>query len=356
MKRSYVPTKIHFSEKVLKFFNFLEHEVKPLRMQINEDQQALSAVFSKMIELGMLGTRVPEELGGFELDVAQQHYFTCALTRTSGALNLLQTQHQSVQGLMTFASDAAFQLKWLPESCTGTTLFGIGFSHLHQIHQPPVLAEDKGDYFIVNGKVRYATGYGFFNWLALGFVVEKEEFIALIPFEMQNGMTLDYVLPLVAGSSTQTVSFDLKNYKVAKENVLMQKPLGIYRELTLRGRGFPSTHIGTALAVLDLIADAPLMKNEIVQETYQHFLNEIDRFDQAFFAYPEELYIAPIRVQAIMLLQKIFMFADQIFRGGATLKNHPLQLLKHEAQLFSALACEDEMLKASCAFLNQTSF
>ena len=335
-------------QKLERFFSFLETEVQPKRALLNQDSDALFAMFEKMTKLGMLGVRIPNLYNGLALTADELHLFNRNLARSSAALTLLQTQHQSVQGLIAHYATDEFKHTWLPPSCTGEVRLGIGFSHLHQIEYPPVTAREYSGHFVVNGPIRYATGYSVFNWLVLGFIIDNEEFMALIPFEEQDGLEIGDKMSLIAADSTQTICFNLTDYKVLKQNIFSRNPVGTFHAASIRSKHIVAYHMGTTLAILDLIAISPLMKVNHVSDAYSYLQNKVSIQEKNIANYPEGAITAPLRVQTLRLLQKTMFFADQIFRGAATNINHPLLLLKHEAQIFAALASEEEMLKATC--------
>lgn len=345
---------MNVEQRLDSFATYLTKYVAPNRAIVNTNKDKLFEVFYAMVKHHVLGMWMPNIYGGMDLDNIQQHRFIVDITRASGALMLLQTQHQSVQRLIASFADEEFCLHWLPPSCDGSICFGIGFSHLHQNENCQVRAVDHGDYYLVSGKINYATGYGLYNWLALGFICEEEEIITLIPFTMQDGFSFGRTLPLVACFATQTITFELTNFKVPKTHIICKQPIGMHHYRSIRSKQFLSIHIGTMLAVLDLLDIKHVKQQPMLQQTIDKLNNKIIEYTQKALVHPLDEITAPLRIEGLLLLQQIIFFADQVFRGKALLNDHPLNLLKQEAQLFAALASEGEMLKATCENMLQS--
>ena len=49
--------------------NFVEKEIKPIAMQIDEEHMIPDALVAKMGEMGLLGSYLPEEYGGAGMDM-----------------------------------------------------------------------------------------------------------------------------------------------------------------------------------------------------------------------------------------------------------------------------------------------
>ena len=109
-------------QKLEDFFSFLKMEVQPNRSLLDQDSEALFKMFDHMASTGVLGIRVPNSYSGLELTIDELYLFNRNLARSSAALTLLQTQHQSVQGLITKNSIDSFKQQWLPQSCNGRSL------------------------------------------------------------------------------------------------------------------------------------------------------------------------------------------------------------------------------------------
>ncbi|HSZ71139.1 MAG TPA: acyl-CoA dehydrogenase family protein, partial [Cytophagaceae bacterium] len=205
--------------------DFLNAEVLPNLDRIDAQEAGLmESLVEKAGELGLLGTSIPENYGGFGKDfntsllmtetVGAGHSFAVALAAHTGIGTL---------PILYFGNDAQKQ-KYLPKLATGEwkasyclTEPGSGSDAL-AAKTKAVLSPD-GNSYILNGQKMWITNAGFANVFIVfaqidgdkftGFIVEKGEGLTLGNEEHKMG---------IKGSSTRQVF--LSDCKVPKENVL----------------------------------------------------------------------------------------------------------------------------------------
>ncbi len=334
--------------KLQNFFTYLEQEIAPHAAVLDQDSNALKQAYEAMLEKQMFGAAVPQKFGGLELNNTEAYYFYRNLTCASAALNLLQAQYQGVLKMITAFASEEFKAQWLPPACRGEIKFAHAVAQLHHPHLKAVSAQREGEYFKINGQARYVTGFGFADHVALGFIVDDKEYMAIAPFKQQPGMCVHEPLDLIAAKSTNTVTVDLENYLIPVGNIFYEKPVSFFQSISIHGHHFASMTAGIALAILKLIATAPLFKEAHVQHAYQCLSIRFAAYEQQVLQLQAQDLTAPTRAKGIVLTKDCLLLAEQLFRGAAAQKDHPLNRLKNEAQLFSALGAEKELLGAMC--------
>ncbi len=304
-----------------------------------------------MVEKRLFGVAVLQTFGGLELNYPERYFFFRNLTSGSLALSLLQAQYQGVLKMITAFATEEFKAEWLPKACRGEIRFAHAVAQLHHPTIHAVTAEREYEHFKVSGQMRYVTGFGFADHVAVGFIADDKEYMAITSFKHQASMKVHKPLDLIAAKSTATVTVDLENHLIPIDQVFYEKPIGFFQKVSIHGHHFAAMTAGIALAVLKLIASAPLFKETCVQQAYAVLSQRFDAYEQQVLQLIPEDLTAPSRAIGIVLTKDCLLLAEQLFRGAAAQKNHPLNRLKNEAQLLSALGAEKELLSAMCELI-----
>jgi hypothetical protein len=331
-------------ENIQQWLLLLNTEVSRQRQLLNCDTLALAQVLHQATHLNALSIKIAQNLGGTGLNLKQQHYYYREMGRHSGAVAFLCAQHSTALDIIATGAEQKLKDQYLNKKY----LFAVSFSHLREMINPPVLAINDGDGYIVNGNLRYITGYKLFNMLLIGFVCSDQEVFALIPFVPNDQFVVLKQLDLVAANSAQTVACLLINYRVDKDMVVSIDPHGTFNNKKNGTRNIASFHIGLALATLDLVNSHKFIEIEQVRTTYNYLINEIQSCEDELAGLAASAATIPIRIKIMALLNKVFLFADQIFKGSQTVSDHPYNLIKKEAQIFLSLGSTVDTLIATC--------
>jgi alkylation response protein AidB-like acyl-CoA dehydrogenase len=205
---------------------FLDKEVIPNLDRIDAMEEGLMPeLLNKAGELGMLGTSIPEQYGGFGKDfntslvlteiVGGGHSFAVALAAHTGIGTL---------PILYFGTDAQKE-KYLPKLATGElkasyclTEPGSGSDAL-AAKTKAVLTEDKTHY-VLNGQKMWITNAGFADVFIVFAQVDGDKFTGFIVEKGTPGLSLgneEHKMG-IKGSSTRQVFFS--DCKVPLENVL----------------------------------------------------------------------------------------------------------------------------------------
>ncbi len=76
--------------------DFVEKEVKPIAMQIDEEHKIPEALIAKMGEMGLLGSYVPEAYGGAELDILSYILVVEEVSKACGSSGVMISAHTSL--------------------------------------------------------------------------------------------------------------------------------------------------------------------------------------------------------------------------------------------------------------------
>lgn len=208
----------------------LEKKVKPKAEQIDYKPRALLKGFKLLGKNKLLTQKVSSEYGGHALD--REAYFTYLelIQSYSGALGFFQRQHQAAAHFISQSEKTVLKHEWLPLMVKGKRRVGVSVSHLRVPEAPKVEATPTEGGWSLKGRVPWVSGYRLFDWIVMGFFCPKEgtEGMGLIPFKRGRSLKVSKALRTIALSSIQTVTIDLKETFLAKEDVISIKPIGTY--------------------------------------------------------------------------------------------------------------------------------
>ncbi|MBP9742622.1 MAG: hypothetical protein KBD37_04605 [Burkholderiales bacterium] len=344
------PIEITMPESIQAWLNLLNTQISKNRLLLDCDTNALIRAVEQAIRLNVICTDANYIFDGrINLNFKQQYYYYREMARSSGALTFLCTQHYGAIFRVATSKNSDLKEQWFGKNLSGQYLFGISHAHLRNIISPPVMAIDNKTCYIVNGVLQYVTGYKIFNMLLVGFVSGNKEIFALIPFCESASFIVLKQLSLAAINSTNTVTCQLVEHVIDKSMIVSESPLGLsLSEANQSGRNIIAFHIGLALAAMDLIYTHKYLEIVIVKDTYNFLIKEILNCEEQLFSIAANTSIIPLRIKSLAILNKVFLFGDQILKGAATISDSVFALIKKEAQIFSALASTKDTLIETC--------
>jgi acyl-CoA dehydrogenase len=140
---------------------FITKRLIPLERQVEEDDDVPPDVITEMREMGLFGLTIPQEYGGFELDLMQEMKVQMAFSETSPAFRLVFWPNVGIgsRGIVMFGTEEQ-KRKYLPHMASGElpTSFcltepGTG-SDAASI---TTSAKRDGAHYVINGAKRFIT-------------------------------------------------------------------------------------------------------------------------------------------------------------------------------------------------------
>ncbi|WP_299411062.1 acyl-CoA dehydrogenase family protein [Acaryochloris sp. IP29b_bin.148] len=340
---------------------YLQDEIAPQAMQIDQSAESLFQALHQLGHRKWLGLRVPQEWGGHDLDELTFRQFQEQVSRYSGALAFLQTQHQSAAALIARSPNTALKEKYLPYLSSGKVLIGIGFSHLRRQNPPPVQAVPTESGYEITGEVPWVTGQGCFQHFILGAqLADGRAIFGLVPLATVSQPAAGLIgcsppLSLASMGSTRTVKVRLNRWQLPQEAVVVIRPPGwIHTNDQKNSLHHSFFALGCAQAGLDILASGK--RPDFVHSTRQALDRELQSCRQAIYqeqqspelALPKRL---GLRAWAIELANRCAHAAVISGRGGANLLDHPAQRVYREALAFSVFGQTTDVMEASLARL-----
>ena len=206
--------------------SFVEQEIIPLTERIEKLEEGLiPQILENFAQLGLLGTHMPEELGGSNLD-----YITNTLigeeVGPSGSFSVSYNAHTGIGMLpILYYGTEAQKLKYLPKLITGElkssyclTEPSSGSDALSAKSTATLNAE--GTHYILNGQKMWITNAGFADIFTVFAQVDGDKFTGFILEKGMEGFTLGAEEKKLGIKGSSTRQIFMENVKVPVENLL----------------------------------------------------------------------------------------------------------------------------------------
>ena len=216
---------------------FIKKESTPEMLKETEDMGDIYGapegrkIIQKMAAKGWLTPTWPKEYGGLGVsDVAS--YMIREEMGYHGLPFGFVAAHMAGPTIIRFGSDE-MKKKWLPRIASGETEFALGYTEPQAGSDLSALnlrAEDKGDYFLLNGNKLFNTSCHIADchWLACrtDFDVAKHKGVSMMIVDLKSpGITIS---PMITMAGWQTNEVVYEDVRVPKENLVGEKNKGFY--------------------------------------------------------------------------------------------------------------------------------
>ncbi|MGF1482479.1 MAG: acyl-CoA dehydrogenase family protein [Cyanophyceae cyanobacterium] len=336
--------------------------IAPQAAQLDRKPETLKKALQGLGDRSLLALKVPQRWGGSELSETSFRAFQMMMARYSGALAFLQTQHQSAGALLVNGINEELKQQYLPQM-SAKPLVGVGFSHLRRRGGSPVEAKRTEGGYLLEGKVPWISGWGYFTAFIIGAELPNGEAVyGLIPFqESHDGGTIRFSAPmeLMAMAATNTVSATLAGWFLPDAAVVAVKPAAaIYTSdrQNVLNQGFFA--LGCAQAALDILESTYQSKGlGTIKQCYDSLGHELASCRQQMFqalsktaSFEQRL---RLRVGAINLAGRCTQAAVIASSGAANASCHAAGRVYREALVFSVSGQTTAVMEASLKQLCQ---
>ena len=228
MENTFIPEELNEEQLMIRQMcvDFLQNELDPVREKIEKQEEGVaSALLQKMGELGLLGSHMPEEFNGMELDT-NTNTLICDALGPSGSFSTTFAAHTGIGMLpiLYFGTEEQKQ-KYLPGLISGE--MAASYCLTEPASGSDALAAktradltDDGKHYIINGQKMWISNAGFADIFIVFAQVDGDKFTGFIVERGTEGMTLGAEEQKlgIKGSSTRQVFFE--NAKIPVENLL----------------------------------------------------------------------------------------------------------------------------------------
>ena len=207
------------------------------------------------------------------------------LTQYSGSLAFLAIQILAGNTIMTLR-DFAKREEYFQKRC------GIAINHLRASVTYVSATKCEGGY-LLNGKLTWASGYGLFDYLVIGFHAEGKEYEAMAAFEQGEHFKVSEVAKSFVGNSMLTVNIELHDFFLKEEEVVSSQPLGTYNKSRSVSKTIHFALYGLGLGALKKLND------EVLKEK---FVKELEEVKESFMRGTEASEMEQLRVELFFLV------------------------------------------------------
>ncbi|MBK5273969.1 MAG: acyl-CoA dehydrogenase [Desulfuromonadales bacterium] len=237
--------------------DFVEKEIKPIAMKIDEDHMIPDTLVTKMSEMGLMGSYFPEEYGGAGLDMLSYAIVVEEVSKACGSSGVLISAHTSLANgpIYTFGTEEQKQ-KWLPNLNSGAK---IGCFLLTEPNAgsdaggTATMYKREGNEFVINGGKIFITNGGYLGTGILFASFDrslKHKGISAFIVDLQSpGVTILKNENKMGIRGSYTTAFAFDNLRVPVENLLGKEGKGFNIAMdTLNGGriGIASQALGIA--------------------------------------------------------------------------------------------------------------
>jgi alkylation response protein AidB-like acyl-CoA dehydrogenase len=348
--------------------SYLRESVAPRASEIDHDPEVLRDALKGMGDRSLLALRVPNVWGGAGVTEETYRRFQQLVSRYSGALAFLQTQHQSAADMLTNSENESLKRQYLPYMSTGQVLVGVGFSQLRRPGEPLVKATPVKGGYQLDGQVPWVTGFGFFQDFIVGAMLPDNRAVyGVVPcvdtLQADQGALAKHTdrliafsepMQLAAMASTNTVTATLSHWFLPEERVIFIRPGGAIHESDKKNvlhHGFFA--LGCARAGLDILEAAYHTKQlPFIKLAFESLNEEVTRCDAAMMqalspeSQPWEERLQ-LRAWAINLALRCAHAAVTVSSGAANYTHHPAQRVYREALVFTVSGQTTAVMEAT---------
>ena len=225
--------------------DFARKEIAPYARSWDEQESFPAALVPKLAELGLMGMRVPEELGGAGMSTSEVAIVIEELARVDGSVALTVASHNGLcTGHILLAGNDSQKRKYIPNLATGKWLGAWGLtepSSGSDAAGAKTRAVKKGNNWIINGSKTFITqgSVGQVYVIIASTTPEKKQH-GLTAFVLEKGMagfTVGKHIEKMGCHASDTCELNFADVEVPAENQLGELDHGFLDTLTILDRG-----------------------------------------------------------------------------------------------------------------------
>ncbi len=235
------------SEKILRqtVRDFARKEVAPHARRWDEEERFPAEIIPKLAELGLLGLRVPEELGGSAMSTQEVAIVIDELSRVDGSVGITVASHNGLcVGHILQAGNDAQKKKYLPDLAAGKKLGAWGLtepSSGSDAAGAKTRAIKKGDRWIINGQKTFITqGSVGHVYVVMAVTSPEKKQRGLTAFILERGMpgfTVSKHIEKMGLHASDTAELSFVDVEVPDENRLGEIDSGFIDTLQILDKG-----------------------------------------------------------------------------------------------------------------------
>ena len=213
---------------------FAEAEIKPIAFMLDKENRFPREQIEALGKMGLMGIPYGTEYEGAGLDVLSYAIAVEELARVDGGAGVILSAHTSLgtYPIAAFGTEEQKQ-KYLPDLCSGRKIGAFGLTEPNagsDAGGTETIAEDKGDYYLLNGTKIFITNGGEADTYVVFAVttpgIGTRGISALIVEKGWEGFTFEEHYDKLGIRSSATCQLNFNDVHVPKENLLGKEGQG----------------------------------------------------------------------------------------------------------------------------------
>ena len=213
---------------------FAEAEIKPIAFMLDKENKFPREQIEALGKMGLMGIPYGTEYEGAGLDVLSYAIAVEELARVDGGAGVILSAHTSLgtYPIAAFGTEEQKQ-KYLPDLCSGRKIGAFGLTEPNagsDAGGTETIAEDKGDYYLLNGTKIFITNGGEADTYVVFAVttpgIGTRGISALIVEKGWEGFTFEEHYDKLGIRSSATCQLNFNDVRVPKENLLGKEGQG----------------------------------------------------------------------------------------------------------------------------------
>ena len=225
---TFIPEELNEEQRMVQamIVDFIKNEIDPVRTKIEKQEGTYSVdLLNKAAELGILGSHMPQEYGGMEMDT-NTNTLICEAFGPGGSWIVAFAAHTGIGMLpiLYFGTEEQKQ-KYLPGLISGElkasyclTEPSSGSDALSAKTKAEL--NEEGTHYILNGQKMWITNAGFADVFIVFAQIDGDKFTGFIVEKDAQGLTLGAEEDKLGIKGSSTRQIFLENVKIPVENVL----------------------------------------------------------------------------------------------------------------------------------------
>ena len=208
--------------------DFVEKEIKPLAIQIDENHRIPDELVQKMSALGLLGSYLPEAYGGAGLDILSYALVVEEVSKACASSGVLISAHTSLacDPILQFGSEEQ-KKKFLPPLAAGEKIGAFLLTEPEagsDVAGMTCTCQKDGDGYLINGNKIFVTNGGYRGtgilFASLDRILKHKGISAFIVDLDSEGVELLRNETKLGIRGSYTTAFAFNNLRVPSENLL----------------------------------------------------------------------------------------------------------------------------------------
>lgn len=208
--------------------DFVEKEIKPIAIQIDELHQIPEQLVLKMREMGLLGSYLPEAYGGAGLDILSYAIVVEEVSKACGSSGVLISAHTSLacDPILQFGTEEQ-KKKFLPSLATGEKIGSFLLTEPEAGSDVAGLVtsyQKDGEHFVINGNKIFVTNGGYLGtgilFASMDRSLKHKGISAFIVDLESTGVELLRNETKLGIRGSYTTAFAFNNLRVPAQNLL----------------------------------------------------------------------------------------------------------------------------------------